>query len=45
MSVHHMYLRRSEGVIGASAAGLMDGSEPPYGCWELNLGLLKNKGS
>lgn len=43
MSVYHMYPwypQRSEDSIEFLGTGVMDGFEPPYGYWELNLDIL-----
>ena len=44
--MHHvcvLCLRRSEGGIGFRRIGIIDGCEPPCGCWELNLGPLQKQ--
>lgn len=29
--------------VGSPSTGITDDREPPYGCWESNLGLLKEQ--
>lgn len=44
VSVQHKciwFLQRAEGGTGSPGTGDMDGCEPPYGCYESNLGPLE----
>jgi len=35
--------RETREGVGYNGTGLMNGSELPYGCWELNLGPLQEQ--
>ena len=35
--------QRSEESVRSSGTGATDSCEPPYGCWELNLGPLEEQ--
>jgi hypothetical protein len=39
MPVHHVL----SGAFGSRVTEVMDGCEPPCGCWELNLGPLQEQ--
>lgn len=46
MCVYHMcpqYTLTPEEGIGSLGTRLTGGCEPPYGCWELNPGLLQEQ--
>lgn len=46
ISIHHecvWCLQRSEESIRFLGTGVMDGSEPPCGCWEVNPGPLQEQ--
>lgn len=38
VSCECLCLQQSEGGIGSPGSGVRGGCEPPWGCWELNLG-------
>lgn len=45
-STQHMHdwcLQRSEESVGSHGTGVIDGCEPSGGCWESNLGLLREQ--